>query len=121
VGLVYINSDLFKPLIKRLEICEEVVTTLERALPNDEHKVRKVEKETLDQMQKFIGVMTKEIGPKYMVQLIVSEILLMDEEREKMYNKHSATQDLQLAGSIHELLEILASGKNTRDKRQKLT
>ena len=64
---------------------------MERALPNDEHKVRKVEKETLEQMQKFIGVMTKEIGPKYMVQLIVSEILLMDEEREKIYNKHSAT------------------------------
>ena len=36
--------------MKRLEICEEIVATLERALPNDEHKVRKVEKETLEQM-----------------------------------------------------------------------
>ena len=70
-SLVYLSSALFKPLSKRLEVCEEVVMTLERALPNDEYKVRKVEKETLDQMQKFIGLITREIGPKHMVQLVV--------------------------------------------------
>jgi hypothetical protein len=45
--LLFLSSAIFKPLVKRLEICEEVVATLERALPNDEHKVRKVELETL--------------------------------------------------------------------------
>ena len=49
-SLVYLSSALFKPLSKRLEVCEEVVMTLEKALPNDEHKVRKVERETLEQM-----------------------------------------------------------------------
>ena len=47
---MYLSSALFKPLSKRLEVCEEVVMTLEKALPNDEHKVRKVERETLEQM-----------------------------------------------------------------------
>jgi len=46
--LVYLSSQVFRPLQKKLEICDEIVSTLERALPNDEHKVRKVEKETLD-------------------------------------------------------------------------
>ena len=50
-----------------MEICEEIVSTLERALPNDEHKVRKVEKETLDQLMKFVGVLIKEIGAKHVV------------------------------------------------------
>jgi len=36
--------------MRKLEICEEIVTTLERMLPNDEHKVRKVEHETLEQL-----------------------------------------------------------------------
>jgi hypothetical protein len=49
-SLVYLSSVVFKPLIKRLEICEEIVSTVERALPNDEHKVRKVEKETIEQL-----------------------------------------------------------------------
>ena len=49
-SLVYLSSALFKPLSKRLKVCKEVVMTLEKALPNDEHKVRKVERETLEQM-----------------------------------------------------------------------
>jgi len=49
-SLVYLSSVLFKPLMRKLEICEEIVSTLERALPNDENKVRKVERETLDQL-----------------------------------------------------------------------
>jgi|APCry1669190119_1035276.scaffolds.fasta_scaffold353357_2 hypothetical protein len=35
--------------------------------------------------------MAKEIGPKYLVELVVSEILNIDEERERVYNKQSAT------------------------------
>ena len=65
--LVYLSSQVFRPLHKKLEICEEIVSTLERALPNDEHKVRKVEKETLEQMMKFVGVLIKEIGAKHLV------------------------------------------------------
>ena len=41
----------------------------------------------------------------------------MDEEREKIYHKSSATQDLQLAKSIHELLEVMASGQTVKDKK----
>jgi hypothetical protein len=64
---VYLSSQVFKPLLKKLEVCEEIVMTLERALPNDEHKVRKVEQETLQQFNKFMGVMIKEIGAKHVV------------------------------------------------------
>lgn len=49
--------------------------TLERALPNDEHKVRKVEQEALQQLNKFMGIMIKEIGAKHVVQLVVSQML----------------------------------------------
>ena len=91
--LVYLSSQVFRPLQKKLEICDEIVSTLERALPNDEHKVRKVEKETLDQLMKFVGVLIKEIGAKHVVQLVVSQMLMIDEEREKIYSKQSATQD----------------------------
>jgi len=91
--LVYLSSNVFRPLMKKLEICEEIVSTLERALPNDENKVRKVEKETLDQLMKFVGVMIKEIGARHVVQLVVSQMLMIDEEREKIYSKQSATQD----------------------------
>ena len=66
-SLVYLSSQVFKPLTKKLEVCEEIVQTLERALPNDEHKVRKVEQETLSQLLKFMGVMIKEIGAKHVV------------------------------------------------------
>lgn len=44
-------------------------------------------------------------------------MLMIDEEREKIYSKQSATQDAQLASSIHELLEIMGSAKNAKDKR----
>jgi len=80
-----------------LDICEEIVSTLERALPNDENKVRKIEKETLEQLKKFIGCLIKEVGPKHVVNLVVTQMLMIDEEREKIYHKQSATQDVQLA------------------------
>lgn len=66
-SIVYLSTAVFKPLIRRLEICEEIVGTLERALPNDKEKVKKVERETLEQMKKFMAVMIKEIGPKHVV------------------------------------------------------
>ena len=68
--------------------------TLERALPNDEHKVRKVEQETLQQLNKFMGIMIKEIGARHVVQLVVSQMLQIDEEREKIYTRQAATQDV---------------------------
>ncbi len=69
---MYLSSQVFKPLVKKLEICEEIVWTLERNLPNDEHKLRKIERETLDQLMKFVGVMIKELGARHVVQLVVS-------------------------------------------------
>ena len=42
---------------------------------------------------KFVGVLIKEIGAKHVVQLVVSQMLMIDEEREKIYSKQSATQD----------------------------
>jgi hypothetical protein len=89
-----LSSLIFKPLLKKLEICEEIVMTLERALPNDEHKVRKVEQETLQQLNKFMGILIKEIGAKHVVQLVVSQMLQIDEEREKIYTRQAATQDV---------------------------
>lgn len=65
--LVYLSSSIFSPLIKRLEVAEEVVSTLERALPNDEHKVRKVERETLEQLKKFTALYLHEVGPRHLV------------------------------------------------------
>lgn len=63
-SVVYLSSSIFPPLVKKLEVCEEIVHTLERALPNDEHKLRKVEKETIEQLRKFIRMMVRDIGPK---------------------------------------------------------
>ena len=71
--------------------------TLESALPNDEHRLRKIESETLKQLNKYMGLMIKEIGARHVVQLVVSQMLQIDEEREKIYTRQAATQDVQLA------------------------
>ena len=80
-----------------MEICEEILITLESALPNDEHRLRKIESETLKQLNKYMGLMIKEIGARHVVQLVVSQMLQIDEEREKIYTRQAATQDVQLA------------------------
>jgi hypothetical protein len=59
--------------------------------------VRKIESETLKQLNKFMGIFIKEIGAKHVVQLVVSQMLQIDEEREKIYHRQAATQDVQLA------------------------
>jgi hypothetical protein len=119
--IVYLSKEVFKPLIKRLEVCEEIVATLERALPNDRDKVKKVEKETLEQLKKFMALMIKEIGPKHVVHLVVTEMLKLDEERERIFSRSSASQEAQLAKSIHELLEVMASNQNSKDKKYKVS
>jgi HD-like signal output (HDOD) protein len=64
-----------------------------------------------------MGVMIKEIGAKHVVQLVVSQMLQIDEEREKIYTRQAASQDVQLAQSIHGLLEVMGSTKNAKEKR----
>jgi hypothetical protein len=38
-----------------------------------------------------MGVMIKEIGAKHVVQLVVSQMLQIDEEREKIYTRQAAS------------------------------
>jgi hypothetical protein len=44
-------------------------------------------------------------------------MLAIDEERERVYTKQGVTQDAQLAASIHELLEVMGSARNAKEKR----
>jgi hypothetical protein len=38
-----------------------------------------------------MAIMIKEVGPKHVVQMVVTQMLMIDEEREKIFSRHSAT------------------------------
>jgi hypothetical protein len=48
-------------------------------------------------------------------------MLKIDEEREKIFSRTSASSEAQLAASIHELLEVMASNKSAKDKKYKVS